>query len=115
MPVRREPPAVVAALDLASVEISGRQGHAAMRADVAQGEDGTLALAPEQDRLPQHRAPGQLAPPPPPAPRARRSRRVGLPRDIARAVIRRNGGAPSEGYPPAAAPAIFAADHSHPP
>ena len=50
-----EAPAVVAALDLAPVEAAEAQGDAAMRADVAQREDGSVGAAAEQQRLAQQR------------------------------------------------------------
>src|SRR5580704_15767416 len=127
MPVGLEAPAVIAAFDLAAVEMADRQGHAAMRADVAQREDGAVAVPPEHDRLAEHRAGEQLSPPQPPARRrvipglAQRRRAVlhaVLPRrhqgDIPRGEARRNAAAPRQGYPPAAAAAIFARDRSCP-
>src|ERR1700730_834098 len=54
MPIGSEPPAVVAALDLAAVEMAGRQWHAAMRADVAQRENRAVAVAPNEDWFAQH-------------------------------------------------------------
>src|SRR6266851_5605536 len=45
---------MVAALDLAAVESTRRQRHAAMRADVAQRENRAVAAAPNEDRLAEH-------------------------------------------------------------
>src|SRR4051812_50131460 len=67
MPVGPEAPAVIAAFDLAAVEAALRQRHAAMRADVAQGEDLADAVAADQHRLAEHLAPEHPAAPDRPA------------------------------------------------
>ncbi len=53
-PAGVEAPAVIAALDLAPVEIAGAERHAAMRADVAQRERRAGGVAADQHRLAQH-------------------------------------------------------------
>src|SRR5579871_2022304 len=49
-----EPPAVIAAFDLASVEPPGRKRHAAMRTNVAQGKDRAVGVAADQQRFAEH-------------------------------------------------------------
>ena len=53
-PIGRKAPAVIAAFDLAAVELAGRERHAAVWADVAQREDGAALVTPDHDRLAQH-------------------------------------------------------------
>src|SRR5207302_6193912 len=48
-PIGRKAPAVIAAFDLAAVELAGRERHAAVWADVAQREDGAVPVPPEED------------------------------------------------------------------
>src|SRR5438105_4164469 len=62
-PVRHKAPAVIAAFDLAAVELAGRERHAAVWADVAQREDGAALVTPDHDRLAQHDAGEQPARP----------------------------------------------------
>src|SRR6185312_1044702 len=54
-PAAVEAPAVIAALDLAAVEAAEAQRDAAMRAYVAEREDGAVAAAAEQQRFAQQR------------------------------------------------------------
>ena len=62
-PIGRKAPAVIAAFDLATVELAGRERHAAVWADVAQREDGAALVTPDHDRLAQHDAGEQPARP----------------------------------------------------
>src|SRR5271165_5488373 len=49
-----EAPAVIAALDLRSVEAAGAEAHAAMRTEVAQCKSGPRRVAADQDRFAEH-------------------------------------------------------------
>src|SRR5262249_35755001 len=62
---RRETPAVIAAFDLGSIEPAIAQRDAAMRANVAQGEDRPVAGAAQEQRLAEQRLGQSLAAPQP--------------------------------------------------
>ena len=53
-PPRVEPPAVIAAFDLAPVEIARAERHAAVRTEIAQRERHAGLVAADQDRLAEH-------------------------------------------------------------